>query len=96
MLCVLSVRLRAGISHGTFNFLFRDNILAARNAFAATKPAEQRRFYEGTLTGPLKFWPKTFFLLSLDRDEEDLTSIVYAQDLQGPVLLAIGSSIVGT
>lgn len=71
--------------HGTFNFLFRDSVFNARDTFATTKPAEQRRFYEGSLTGPLKFWSNTFFLLSLDRDEEDMASIVFAQRLQGPV-----------
>jgi hypothetical protein len=71
--------------HGTLNFLFRDSLFNARDTFAATKPAEQRRFYEGSLTGPLKFWANTFFLLSLDRDEEDLASIVFAQGLEGKV-----------
>jgi hypothetical protein len=71
--------------HGTFTFLFRDSFFNARDTFAATKPAEQRRFYEGSLTGPLKLWSNTFFLLSLQRDEEDLASIVFAQGLQGPV-----------
>ncbi len=71
--------------HGTFNFLFRDSVFNARDTFAETKPAEQRRFYEGSLTGPLNFWANTFFLLSLQRDEEDLASVVYAQGLQGPV-----------
>jgi hypothetical protein len=71
--------------HGSFNFLFRDSPFNARDTFAATKPAEQRRFYEGSLTGPLKIWANTFFLLSLQRDEEDLASVVFAQALQGPV-----------
>jgi len=65
--------------HGTINFLFRDSIFNARDTFAATKAAEQRRFYEGSLTGPLKIWANTYFLLSLDRDEEDLASVVFAQ-----------------
>jgi hypothetical protein len=71
--------------HGTLNSLFRDSVFNARDTFAATKPAEQRRFYEGSLTGPLKMWANTFFLLSLQRDEEDLASVVFAQALQGPV-----------
>jgi len=71
--------------HGTLNFLFRDSLFNARDTFAATKPAEQRRFYEGALTGPLKFWNNTFFLVSIQRDEDDLASIVFAQGLQGPI-----------
>jgi hypothetical protein len=65
--------------HGTFNFLFRDSLFNARETFAATKPQEQRRFYEGSLSGPLKFWANTYFLLSAQRDEEDVASIVFAQ-----------------
>jgi hypothetical protein len=64
--------------HGTFNFLFRDSVFDASNAFAATKPAEDRRFYEGSLTGPLGNDKKTTFLLSLERDEDNLESIVSA------------------
>ena len=71
--------------HGTFNFLFRDSVFNARETFAVEKPSEQRRFYEGSLTGPLKLWPKTYFLLSLDRDEEDIDSIVFADGPQGPI-----------
>jgi hypothetical protein len=65
--------------HGTFNFLFRDSLFNARETFAAMKPQEQRRFYEGSLTGPLRFWTNTYFLLSSQRDGEDLASIVHAQ-----------------
>jgi outer membrane receptor protein involved in Fe transport len=71
--------------HGTFNFLFRDSIFNARDAFAAAKPSEQRRFYEGSLTGPLKPWSNTFFLLTFNRDEEDVSSVVFAQGPQGAV-----------
>jgi len=64
--------------HGTFNFLFRDSVFDASNAFAATKPPEDRRFYEGSLTGPLGHDKKNTFLLSLERDEDNLQSIVSA------------------
>ena len=33
--------------HGTFNFLFRDYHLNARDPFALIRPPEQRRIYEG-------------------------------------------------
>ena len=37
--------------HGAFNFLFRDQHLNARDAFASVRPPEQRRIYEGSLVG---------------------------------------------
>jgi hypothetical protein len=71
--------------HGTLNFMFRDAIFDARNTFATTKPPEQRRYYEGSLTGPLGHSKKTTFLLSLDRDEEDLQAFVVAAGVNGPI-----------
>ena len=62
--------------HGTVNFLFRDSIFDAANAFAVTKPSERRQFYEGSLTGPLGHNKKDTFLLTLERDQDDLQSIV--------------------
>src|SRR5262249_29665225 len=67
--------------HGSLNFMFRDSVFDARDAFATVKPDEQRRYYEGSLTGPLGHGKGTTFLLSLDRDEEDQQGIVVAQDL---------------
>ncbi len=64
--------------HGTINFLFRDSVFDARNAFAATKPPERRQFYEGSLTGPFGRNPKNTFLLTLDRDQNDVQAIVSA------------------
>jgi carboxypeptidase family protein len=71
--------------HGSVNFMFRDSMFDARNAFAQVKPAEQRRYYEGSLTGPVGKSKKTTFLLSLDRDEEDQQAIVVAQGIQGAI-----------
>jgi Carboxypeptidase regulatory-like domain len=73
--------------HGTFNFLFRDQHLNARDPFALTRPPEQRRIYEGNFTGPLvesKAHPVTF-LITANREEEDLQSIVFATGPQGDV-----------
>jgi outer membrane receptor protein involved in Fe transport len=73
--------------HGAFNFLFRDQQLNARDVFATTRPQEQRRIYEGNLTGPVdksKSHP-TSFLLSFDREEEDLQSIVFANGPNGVI-----------
>lgn len=64
--------------HGTFNFLFRDYHLNARDAFASSRPPEQRRIYEGSLIGPLGKGGKSSFLLSINREEQDLESVVFA------------------
>ncbi len=71
--------------HGAFNFLFRDNYLNARNAFAAVRPAEQRRIFEGYLTGPAGHSQMTSFLISAHRQEEDSQSIVFAQGVDGAI-----------
>jgi hypothetical protein len=64
--------------HGQFNFLFRDAALNAQNALAPSKPPEQRRIYEGSATGPIFFAPKSSFLASFNRAEEDVFSVVNA------------------
>ncbi len=71
--------------HGTFNFIFRDFHLNARDAFAVTRPPEQRRIYEDALSGPLGRSKTTSFLISLDRQELDQQSIVFAQGPSGPI-----------
>ena len=67
------------IYHGTVNFIFRDYHLDARNTFAAVKPPEQRRIFEGALTGPLSHLRNTFFLLSADYQQDNIQSIIFAQ-----------------
>ncbi len=64
--------------HGQFNFLFRDSAMNAQNALAPSKPFEQRRVYEGSMTGPIFFAKKSSFLASFNRAEEDLDSVVDA------------------
>ena len=64
--------------HGQFNFMFRDSALNAQNALAATKPAEQRRIYEGHVTGPIPHAKNSGFLISFNRAEEDLDAVVLA------------------
>jgi hypothetical protein len=71
--------------HGSLNFMFRDSVFDARNPFALVKPTEQRRYYEGSLTGPLGRSKKTTFLLSLDQDEDNQQAIVVAQGVNGPI-----------
>ncbi|MGB6974992.1 MAG: TonB-dependent receptor [Terracidiphilus sp.] len=64
--------------HGEFNFYFRDSALNAQNALAPSKPFEQRRIFEGHLTGPIFFLPRSGFLTSFNRADEDLDSVVSA------------------
>jgi hypothetical protein len=71
--------------HGTFNFVFRDYRLNARDPFALTRPFEQRRIYEGSFTGPLGRSKKMSFLISANRQEEDAQAIVFAQGPSGPI-----------
>jgi hypothetical protein len=71
------------VYHGTFNFLFRDSNLDARNPFAAIRPPEQKRIYEGSLLGPLGHSRKNSFLISVDREEQDLQAVVFALTPQG-------------
>jgi hypothetical protein len=73
--------------HGQFNFMFRDSALNAQNALAPSKPFEQRRVYEGHATGPIFFAPKSSFLASFNRAEEDRDAVVSAT-----VLPATGGS----
>lgn len=71
--------------HGTFNFLFRDYHLNARYPFALARPPEQRRIYEGSLTGPLGNAKKTSFLISAKREEEDAQATVFAIGPSGEI-----------
>jgi hypothetical protein len=64
--------------HGQFNFLFRDSALNAEQDFSPNKPFEQRRIYEGNLTGPVFHSKTTMFLFSFNRAEEDLNAVVNA------------------
>lgn len=71
--------------HGTFNFIFRDAHFNARDPLAFTRPPEQRRIYEGYLSGPIRRSKKTSFLLSVNRNDEDLQSVVFAQGPAGTI-----------
>jgi Carboxypeptidase regulatory-like domain len=71
--------------HGSLNFMFRDSVFDARNSFALVKPPEQRRYYEGSVTGPLGNSKKTTFLLSLDDDEDNQQAIVLAEGVNGRI-----------
>jgi hypothetical protein len=77
--------------HGELSFTFRDNALNANNYFATTKPASQRRIYEGYLTGPVlspfgskSVVPHTAFLFSFTRREAYNQAQVDATPLPTP------------
>ena len=70
---------------GSADFTFRDGHLDARNPFADTRTPEQRRIYEAVFGGPIAGGKHTSFLFTIDRSDEDLQAIVYAQNLAGPV-----------
>jgi hypothetical protein len=65
--------------------IFRDAALNARDPFAATKPPEQRRIYEGFLSGPVGDGKRTSFVLSFDRNEQDNNAFVYALGVDGVI-----------
>ena len=68
---------------GSMDFTFRDAHLNARDPFAETRPPEQRRIYEGVLGGPVFDGKRTSFLFTLERREENLQSIVFAEGPAG-------------
>ncbi len=77
--------------HGEFNFVFRDYRLDARNSFATARPPEQRRVFEGNLTGPFINGKTTSFLLGIEREEEDLQSVVFASTPDGLVFANVAN-----
>jgi hypothetical protein len=68
---------------GEVNVTFRDARLNARNALAPSRPPEQRRIYEGSFGGPIGDGKTTSFLVSANREEQDLQAIIYAQGPTG-------------
>jgi hypothetical protein len=78
--------------HGELNFLFRDAVFDARNAFALVKPPERRQYYEGSVTGPLGHSKHTSFLLGLDEDLDDQQAIVDADAIAAAESAGLGPS----
>ncbi len=70
---------------GSIDFTFRDAHIDARDPFAETRPPAQRRIYEGVLGGPVAGGKATSFLFSLDRSEENLQSVVFAEGPAGVI-----------
>jgi len=71
--------------HGTVNFTFRDSYLNARDPFALTRAPEQRRIWEGALSGPVGHSKTTSFLFSGSRQDDDLQAVIFARGLSGPI-----------
>ncbi len=76
--------------HGSLNFMFRDSVFDASNAFALVKPPERRQYYEGSVTGPLGHSKRTSFLLALDDDLLDQQAIVDPSALSAAEALGFG------
>jgi outer membrane receptor protein involved in Fe transport len=64
--------------HGDGNIILRDSRFNSRNAFASTKPPEQRRIFEGFFGGPVGTGGKTSFMLSANDQAEDQQAVVFA------------------
>lgn len=71
--------------HGSLNTLYRNSIFDAQNAFAINKPAEQRQYFEGSITGPVRHRKKTTFLIGSDYDLLDQQAFVNAATSTGLV-----------
>jgi len=76
--------------HGSLNFMFRDSVFDASNAFANIKPPERRQYYEGSITGPIGLSKHTSFLLSLDEDLNDQQGVVDSAALTAAESLGFG------
>jgi hypothetical protein len=82
--------------HGTVNFTFRDSTFDAKNYFAISKPFEQKRIYEGSITGPVPVDRKTTFLLSGSRQEDNLQSVVHANTPSGILVANVPTPVHNT
>jgi len=77
--------------HGSLNFLFRDSVFDASNAFASVKPPERRQYYEGSVTGPIGHGKHTSFLLALDEDLQDQQAVIDAEAIAAAESLGFGA-----
>ncbi|MDP9038032.1 MAG: TonB-dependent receptor [Acidobacteriota bacterium] len=71
--------------HGEFNFIFRDAVFNANNAFATTRPPEVRRLFEGHLSGPAARDRHTDFIASGEFGQRNTAAIVNALTAAGPL-----------
>lgn len=64
--------------HGEFNFITRDARLNATNRFATSRVPEQRRIFEGHITGPVGHGGHTTFLASGSYRTDDAFAAILA------------------
>ena len=76
--------------HGSLNFMFRDSVFDASNAFAVVKPPESRQYYEGSVTGPIGHSKRTSFLVALDQDLENQQAIIDTNAIAAAESLGFG------
>jgi hypothetical protein len=72
--------------HGEANFILRNAVFNARNYFAPVRPAEDRRIYEGHLSGPLGHGGHTSFITSGSYRQQNTAAVVNAITPTGPVV----------
>jgi hypothetical protein len=82
--------------HGSSSFAFRNASLDSANYFAAVKPPEQRRMFEGTFTGPLERGGRTSFLISSSYNNDDATAVVRALTPSGTVSANVSAPVSNT
>ncbi len=70
---------------GEFNAIGRDARFDAPNAFATTKPSEQKHILEGEFGGPIGSSGKTSFVASGSDQVDDQQAIVVAAGLDGTI-----------
>jgi len=71
--------------HGSFRFDFNDSALDARNAFAATRPAQQIKSYNGVFSGPI-IRNRSDLFFNFERREQDDNQVVNATVLDPTTL----------
>src|ERR1039458_5416681 len=77
--------------HGAINFIFRSSYFNARDPFSLTRAPEQRRIWEGALSGPVGHSKTTSFLFSGSRQDDDQQAVVFAQGVSGPIQATVPS-----
>jgi hypothetical protein len=72
--------------HGEANFIFRDAVFNAKNYFAPVRPPEDRRIYEGHISGPVGRGSHTSFIASASYRQQNTAAVVNAIGPEGPII----------